>query len=249
MKLINEKMRWNKLGKEDPYWVVLSDNNKKGSRWDKEEFYKTGVVEIENLLQKLKEKNIRVSFGKALDFGCGLGRLSQAMSRHFQNVNGIDISPSMIKQAEENNQFPGKCIYAVNDDDNLSCFAENSFDFVYSSITLQHVPIKTTKKYIIDFLRVLKPGGILVFQLPGEPTDLHTQQSKIKYFIKRNLPISLLDIIMKYRYKDWPGWHMFGLSKKEVLECLTRQQGIVLDVESDTGNSKYWENHVYVVSK
>ena len=35
----------------------------------------------------------------ALDFGCGIGRLSQALAEHFDQVYGVDISPKMIELA------------------------------------------------------------------------------------------------------------------------------------------------------
>ena len=44
---------WNELGKDDPLWVVLTNPAKKGGRWQPEEFFQTGIEEINGLLAKL----------------------------------------------------------------------------------------------------------------------------------------------------------------------------------------------------
>jgi hypothetical protein len=43
-----------------------------------------------------------------------------------------------------------------------------SFDFIYSDIALQHIPPDQSRAYIAEFLRVLRPGGLAVFQLTAE---------------------------------------------------------------------------------
>src|SRR5207253_2739240 len=50
----------------------------------------------------------------------------------------------------------------------LSCFADGEFDLVVSDIVLQHMPsTNLIKSYISEFLRVLHPGGLAIFQLPS----------------------------------------------------------------------------------
>ncbi len=55
----------------------------------------------------------QISFPKrrALDFGCGVGRLTQALARHFNIVDGVDIAPSMIELANQFNRSGGRCRY------------------------------------------------------------------------------------------------------------------------------------------
>jgi SAM-dependent methyltransferase len=61
----------------------------------------------------------------------------------------------------------------------LSLFAEATFDFVYTTLVLQHMPPSLSTLYIRELVRVLAPGGLLVFQLPSQrstaqpPADAH----------------------------------------------------------------------------
>jgi len=249
MNLKAEKNRWNKLGEKDPYWVVLTEKGKKDGRWNKSEFYKTGLVEIEAILGYLKEKKYGLRFGKALDFGCGLGRLTQAMASQFERVIGVDISPSMIAEAKNNNRFKGKCEYYVNDSPTLSFSKNDEFDFIYSAITLQHIPPRITKRYLGEFIRVLKPGGLLVFQLPSRPSDLHSAASKARYLIKSRLPIRMQDLLMRWRYRDWAGMHMYGISRDKVSEIIGKNGGRFVDIHEDNKAGKYWESYTYTVTK
>lgn len=54
---------------------------------------------------------------KALDFGCGMGRLTQALTKYFEEVYGIDIAPSMIKLTEKYNRYDNKCKFFLNTTD------------------------------------------------------------------------------------------------------------------------------------
>ena len=74
------KSRWEALARQDAMWAVLTDEAKVGGAWKPEEFYQTGKVDVRNALAWLKENDIAVDRAKALDFGCGLGRLSAALS-------------------------------------------------------------------------------------------------------------------------------------------------------------------------
>ena len=99
--------------------------------------------------------------GRALDFGCGVGRLTQALGRHFNTCVGVDISQSMVQQAQLLNKLQ-HCRYIATSDIPLP-FPEGAFSFIYSNIVLQHIPRRFAKKYLHEFVRVLSPGGLLVF--------------------------------------------------------------------------------------
>jgi SAM-dependent methyltransferase len=104
----------------------------------------------------------------ALDFGCGLGRLTQALAEHFEHVIGVDIAPSMIRQARDLNRVGERCEYVVNDAADLRILGERRFDLITSSIVLQHIHPKYSLDYIREFVRLLEPGGLLLFDLTAE---------------------------------------------------------------------------------
>ena len=45
-------------------------------------------------------------------------------------------------------------------------FDDNSFDFIYSYVVLQHMRPDYALSYLREFVRVLAPGGVMAFQLP-----------------------------------------------------------------------------------
>jgi SAM-dependent methyltransferase len=158
---------WNEWGRRDPYYAIISRPDRRGNRWDLEEFLRTGVDEIDGLLAWLHELDVAVRPGRALDFGCGVGRLTQALARTFAESDGVDIAPSMIERADALNQFGDRCRYHVNDRDDLALFDHGIFDLVYSDIVLQHIAPEFSAAYIREFARVLAPGGVVVFQIPS----------------------------------------------------------------------------------
>ncbi len=158
---------WDQMAKEDPLWLICTDPDKKNNKWDIDEFFMTGKREISVIAKYLKEIKSEPDYsGHALDFGCGVGRLSQALAEKFNLVTGIDISREMINRANTFNKYPDKCRYLLNDAVNLAVFNDNTFDFIYSSIVLQHVPRGLISGYLTEFGRVIKPGGIILIQLP-----------------------------------------------------------------------------------
>ena len=162
------KQNWDCLAQSDPFWAICTDPSKRHRGWNAEEFFSTGQAEVETVLQYLSSLGLPPDFeGAALDFGCGVGRLTQALAARFAECVGVDISPNMVKAADSLNRYRGKCRYVLNDSDKLTCMADNYFAFVYSSIVLQHIAPRYIVGYLREFGRVLKPGGILVFQLPS----------------------------------------------------------------------------------
>ena len=158
---------WDAHARRDPFWAVLSEAGKEGRRWDARRFFQTGVNEIAQVLYQLDSHGIDVARGSALDFGCGVGRLTQALAPWFDRVVGVDLSPEMIGTATALNRFPDRASYVWNEAPHLEVLGDGGFDFVYTSLVLQHVSPDVMPAYLKELVRVLEPAGILVFQLPS----------------------------------------------------------------------------------
>ncbi|MDD5639174.1 MAG: class I SAM-dependent methyltransferase [Candidatus Pacebacteria bacterium] len=164
--LKQSEKNWNNLAKEDPLWAILSDPSRKGEKWKIKDFFESGEKEIIELFNWLNKNKISVNFGRALDFGCGVGRLSNPLASMFSQVFGVDISSKMIELAKCYSQYPeDKLCFLVNKVDNLDIFQDNFFDFIYTNITLQHIKQDFALKYIDSFLKKIKKDGIVVFQV------------------------------------------------------------------------------------
>ncbi|HEY9204693.1 MAG TPA: methyltransferase domain-containing protein [Candidatus Methanoperedens sp.] len=185
MELDNLQKNWNEFGKKDPLWAILTSPGKKGNKWEIDEFFRTGRQEIEAVMRYATSFGTGFQNRKALDFGCGVGRLTQALAIYYDEVKGIDIAPSMIELANKYNKFGEKCHYILNESSDLKLFENNSFDFIYSNIVLQHMKPEYSKNYIKEFLRILVPGGIAIFQIPSG-IKLPAGKSAIKKALPNN---------------------------------------------------------------
>jgi SAM-dependent methyltransferase len=163
------RRNWDEFGRSDPLWAILSEPGTQGGRWDLERFLAAGDAEIEGVLAHLTELGVAPKAGRALDFGCGVGRLTQALARTFASCDGVDIAEPMIEEARRINQRGDRCTYHVNTAPNLGIFEDERFDFVYSNLVLQHMEPRYSLGYLAEFGRVLAPGGVTMFQLPYEP--------------------------------------------------------------------------------
>jgi SAM-dependent methyltransferase len=158
---------WDELADVDPVWAVLA-SPAAGRRWQLDEFFRTGAGELSGALDVAGKLGRPHRFGAALDFGCGLGRLTRALAERFDEAVGVDVSARMLAQARRLNADRVNCRFVLTEAGDLGMFAAGSFDLVYSSIVLQHLPTRTEiERCIGELVRVVSPEGVVVFQLPS----------------------------------------------------------------------------------
>jgi SAM-dependent methyltransferase len=174
---------WDVHAKRDPLWAILSDPSKAERGWNLRDFLETGKREVSLLMYQLRALNIDVDRTAALDFGCGVGRLSQPLARYFDVVVGVDISPEMIRLAEQINQHPTRVSYVCNTRSDLAALATNQFSFMYSNVVLQHIEPDVALGYLRELMRVVAPRGVLVFQLPS-----HERPADEQVIASRHMP-------------------------------------------------------------
>lgn len=240
---------WEAFGRRDPLWAVLTQPDKKGNRWAIDEFFKTGVDEIESVMRYVSERGFPLRRARALDFGCGVGRLSQALAAHFGEVVGVDIAPSMLDLARRYNRHGERCRFLLNQSDRLPMLADESFDFVYTNIVLQHIEPKYVRRYLAEFVRVLVPGGLLLFQMPSRVID-PGDMSGLKGALKRHLPGGVIESYRRLkRLLEFPRMEGHGLSREEVASVLQAAGARLLDVLPDRSPGPAWESYRYCAAK
>jgi len=224
---------WDNLGKTDPLWATLSHSGKKGNKWQVEEFFKTGVKEIDEVMEYIEKLDIKVQGKRALDFGCAVGRLTQALANYFGEVCGVDIAPSMIELAKKYNRQGNKCKYYLNENTGLKLFNENNFDFIYTNITFLHMEPRYSKAYIKEFLRLLTPNGLLIFWLPSKPVMVNRNgMINLRALILRIVPKKILDVMYrKIKYRNRPKMEGYWIRKKEIVTFLGDNGARVIDIK------------------
>jgi ubiquinone/menaquinone biosynthesis C-methylase UbiE len=190
--LQQHRRAWEDLGRVDPMWGVITWADKRHGRWDPDEFFATGEQDIGWLMTCAKQLNLPRERRTVLDFGCGVGRLTRPLAAHFENYVGIDISESMLAQAREWNQACQRCRFVLNTTGDLRMFETGSVDLIYSRYVLQHLPsTELVRSYLREFVRIVGPDGLVVFQLPKRIPPLHRLQPRRRlYTLLRSLGVS-----------------------------------------------------------
>src|SRR5262245_12419999 len=99
--LVALRHNWNRFARIDPLWAVLTRADKRGRRWNADEFYATGTSFVDELRARFAEFGFDMRGERALDFGCGVGRITRALRRHYADVVGLDIAEQMLAVARE----------------------------------------------------------------------------------------------------------------------------------------------------
>ncbi|MCB0403974.1 MAG: class I SAM-dependent methyltransferase [Bdellovibrionales bacterium] len=242
------RKRWEKNARLDPMWAILAQPSKEKGGWDTEAFFETGRRSLESALDRVGISFIGAPFERALDFGCGMGRISQALAAHGRQVHGVDISGEMVRLAEQFNQFPASCQYHHNPASDLGLFPSEYFDFVYCVIVLQHMPPSLMKGYLKEFLRVLSRKGKILVQIPAQRSQA-TWQDHCKDWLRPWLPIDFADRLRLRKRADVPILEMYGLTRSQVKECIENNGGEILRVESDKHAGPAWTSYTYLIGR
>ncbi len=157
--------RWEQLAQLDPLFVIVAEEGKDHGGWDPEEFFRTGEAEVAGALERFQALGGSLApGGAALDFGCGVGRLTLPLAERTAHATGADISPRMIELAREYAAGRDDVTYVVNQAPNLACFPDDSFDLVFTTKVIYHLKPALQECFLREFMRVLKPGGAAIFE-------------------------------------------------------------------------------------
>jgi SAM-dependent methyltransferase len=226
------KQDWEELAELDPLWAIASTAEQRYGRWDLEEFFATGRPEVDATVARLRALDVPRGWGAALDFGCGVGRATRWLATHFDTATGVDISETMIARARELNADIPNLEFRVNAASDLQSLGDRRFDLVYTRIVLQHVAGRAVaRSYVQEFLRVLNPGGVAVFQIPVYiPRRYRIMPIRRLYLVGRRLGLSPGVLYKRLRLHPM---RMQWVPEGEIAAWIGHGGGRILDVERE----------------
>jgi ubiquinone/menaquinone biosynthesis C-methylase UbiE len=193
---------WERNAEKDAYWSVLTASEYEQKEWDKKIFFDSGKKELSLLQDYVKKIGISLDFrGEALDFGCGVGRMTRALGSAFHKVHGVDISAHMVQEAQSVLPSLPNVTYLHNPASNLKLFASEQFDFIYSNIVLQHIGTTYQRLYLAEFARIAKKKGWIVVQIPSTRV-YRSIREKIKGKILAYIPYNIKKHILIHFFKN-----------------------------------------------
>lgn len=149
------------------------------------------------------------SGGRLLDVGCGGGSLAFKAKKEFNEVYGIDISPTRVKQAQKKalQKFPNdnKLHFSTCNINKEINFPDNTFDAVTCIAVIEH--IFDPYFVISEINRVLKNDGIFIAEVPNI--------AYLKYRIHLlfgKLPVTSSPL--NWKEIGWDGGHLHYFTKK-----------------------------------
>jgi SAM-dependent methyltransferase len=220
------KDNWQRFGLEDPLWAISTDPAAKDNRWELDRFFEIGRNTVAASMAPVLALRPGLGRARALDFGCGAGRLTRGLEAFFDEVVGVDVAASMIEKACHLSPPQSRCRYVLNERPDLGIFDSASFDFVLSFIVLQHMRQEYQARYLAEFLRVLRPDGLCLFQLPD-------------YLMNTAEPGP----------DNAPVMEMYGMTRESVAEVIAGAGGVILRTEENTWAGSYVRSFSYLVAR
>jgi SAM-dependent methyltransferase len=163
---------------------------------------------------------------RALEIGCGLGRDTVHLAQHFEHVDGVDVSPTMVGHAQGLDP-PDNVTFTALSGRDLKPLADDTFTYAFSHLVFQHIAeTEVIASYVGEISRVLKPGGVAQLQFD-------TRRRPPAIGLVRRLPDPLLPRLQRR------GIRRYGRDSEWIRE-LGRQAGLVLEAERAPDGDQHW---------
>lgn len=159
---MNTDADWEKIGKNNPYFGVAPEAKFLGTALDAQaaaDFRASGEREASRILEALERWVGPCARAKALDFGCGVGRLAIPFAGQFQSVLGVDISRPMLEEARRLAGLAGVDNLRLCRSLEEVAGERGTFSFVNTYIVLQHIGPERGLACVRLMLDLLEPGG------------------------------------------------------------------------------------------
>jgi 2-polyprenyl-3-methyl-5-hydroxy-6-metoxy-1,4-benzoquinol methylase len=174
----------------DPYFAVVTDPRYHKEQLDstrRGQFFATGRRQLDRLLGEIEQcTGAPPATTRALDFGCGVGRLTLPLAERCDHVYGVDVSTSMLQEAARNATEQNVNNVAWVETRQLAELS-GQYDLVVSTIVFQHIPVREGERLFATLIQGLRPGGcgaISVTLGPGHPA------ARVLRWARKSIPLA-----------------------------------------------------------
>ena len=139
MDITRLRTNWNNIGRVHPLRECLAGPPTPQKQRQLDQYLRSGAEFCAYLQRHFAGLGVDVGSGRALDFGCGHGRVTQALGHWLGEAVGVDLARSIVEAARALDRSRGRCRFLRNETADLRQFSTGSFDFATSVLTLQHM--------------------------------------------------------------------------------------------------------------
>jgi SAM-dependent methyltransferase len=168
--MLSTDRNWQNWGAKDPYYSVVSHTEFGADSIGENHarFFDSGERFVADVLSQAARRfgGLKTS-GSALDFGCGVARLAIPLARRFARVDGLDVSPHMLKIAQDNCKAFGIDNAQFHQTDGTFDAEQwpRRYAYVNSYIVLQHIPVRRGYAIIDKLLALLEDDGVTMLHV------------------------------------------------------------------------------------
>jgi SAM-dependent methyltransferase len=187
----------------DAMYLTFEDKFR-GSREDIKERLKTYLPYIEHAVEKNKNAPL-------LDIGCGRGEWLELLKGKGYKAQGIDLNRVMIRQCTD----LGLDVREAEVISFLRKQDANTFGAITGFHIIEHLPLKSLVNLFDEALRVLAPGGLVIFETPNpeniivgscnfyiDPTHRNPLPPDPVKFIAEQRGFARAEILRLHKYKE-----------------------------------------------
>jgi SAM-dependent methyltransferase len=234
------ELDWDERARSNALHYIRSDRRD----WDLGSFFKSGEEDYQQLVvPRLSVLGLEPQGKTMLEVGCGVGRVTRSFAGRFASVYALDVSEEMLRRGRDLHADYDNIVWLHGDGTRFPQLADDSLDFVFSYLTLQHMPSTSVALGCVrEILRVLKPGGAYCFQFNSNPNPTMNWKGRSIWGIIDRLRDPVFGLHVEYASRALASllrldplaagrtWHGAVLLPHEVLQAIWESGGVVRQV-------------------
>ncbi|HEX4001817.1 MAG TPA: methyltransferase domain-containing protein [Candidatus Acidoferrales bacterium] len=242
-----ESMRrdWDARAAKDAFFYIATWRKD----WDVSDFFKSGEEDYQRLVAPVLDRFEFAPPGKrALELGCGAGRMTSAFAKRFDHVTAVDISAEMLDRARQLLPDVENVTWKHSNGADLGDTKDASLDFVFTYLVLQHLPDENlVRNYIREMLRVLKPAGMCLFQFNGMERPNMNWKGRLAWGVIDGFWLMHLSSISRFVARSFgldpdmagKSWNGAAMSRERIIDAVGSAGGTVLQLSGE-GTAMAW---------